>query len=124
MAAILAAMAGPGVIGGDLSKIGYGPLRIFDPYARRNTTKAALISSSLAARRAQTPAATFITPAVSGIAVGRRGRFRSSRRKADAVKKARLRLPSNSYIGRAPQLSGCMGNIHIILGDRYHIDLT
>src|SRR5216683_6605154 len=42
-------IAGAVVIGGDLPDIADGPLRIFDPHARRNTAKAALISSSLAA---------------------------------------------------------------------------
>src|SRR5208282_1497682 len=41
--------AGAGEIGGDLSKIGDGPLRIFDPHVGRNTANAALTSSSLAA---------------------------------------------------------------------------
>ena len=42
-------IAGPGVIGGDLSKISDGPLRILDPHACRKLANAALTSSSLAA---------------------------------------------------------------------------
>jgi hypothetical protein len=45
-------IAGESIIGGDLSKIGDGLLRVFDPHAFPSRAKAALTSSSLAASSA------------------------------------------------------------------------